>query len=73
MFSSYFIQESPKLGNQFLEDTALLELIERFLPYNVKQQVEGDLIRFGQRILEDINVFGKESELNPPYLVQYRH
>jgi len=71
MESKYFVQESPKLGNQYLEDTALRELIQRVLPEDIKLKIEQDLIRFGSRILEDISYFGKQSELNPPQLVQY--
>ncbi|KAM5193986.1 acyl-CoA dehydrogenase family member 11-like [Mantella aurantiaca] len=66
-----FFQEQPKLGNQFLEDALLQDYLKRYLPPLVLEQASGDLERFGQRIVEEIDSLGRECELNPPQLQQY--
>lgn len=58
----YFIQEPPHLGNQYLEDTALRDILRRLIPSNSLEQIEPDLIRFGDRILRDVLEYGRESE-----------
>eukprot|EP01132_Coremiostelium_polycephalum_P009128 gene9128-11184_t len=67
----YFQQQSPMLGNQYLEDTFLLESLKRVLPNDVLKSIEPDLIRFGDRVVTDILQHGRNSENNPPKLVQY--
>ncbi len=44
-----FVQEGPRLGNQYLEDSALRDLLKRLLPQEVLSEIEDDLIRFGDR------------------------
>ncbi|EGG23864.1 putative acyl-CoA dehydrogenase [Cavenderia fasciculata] len=67
----FFQQESPRLGNQYLEDSYLLELLPRVVPEKVYEQIKGDLTRFGDRVMGDILQYGRASEANPPKLVQY--
>jgi hypothetical protein len=76
MFSrqgAYFQQEEPRLGNQYLEDSALVALVRRLVPANVLAKFEDDLIRFGDRVSPsgDILYHGRESEYNPPKLVHF--
>ncbi|XP_018411012.1 PREDICTED: acyl-CoA dehydrogenase family member 11-like [Nanorana parkeri] len=70
MIGSFF-QEQPKLGNQFLEDATLQSYLRRHLPPLVLEQASQDLEQFGQRIVEEIDLLGRECELNPPQLQQY--
>lgn len=58
----YFVQEPPHLGNQYLEDSALRDILHRLIPRETLSQVEPDLIRFGDRVLKDILEYGRESE-----------
>ncbi|KAM8962201.1 acyl-CoA dehydrogenase family member 11-like [Pelodytes ibericus] len=66
-----FFQEQPKLGNQFLEDALLQSYMKRYLPPVVLEEVSRDLVRFGQRLVDEIDSLGRQCELNPPYLQQY--
>ncbi|XP_023243405.1 acyl-CoA dehydrogenase family member 11-like, partial [Centruroides sculpturatus] len=65
-----FFQQQPKLGNQYLDDVPLRNYLKRNLPKEVLYEIEPDLIRFGDCVASDINVLGRECELNPPKLNQ---
>jgi len=67
----FFQQQSPLLGNQFLEDSALIEGLKRVLPQEVFSSIQPDLVKFGDRVVKDILELGRQSENNPPKLVQY--
>ncbi|EGC32589.1 hypothetical protein DICPUDRAFT_49513 [Dictyostelium purpureum] len=66
----YFQQQSPLLGNQFLEDTELLKALKRVLPLEVLNEIKPDLTQFGDRVVNDILELGRASENNPPKLLQ---
>lgn len=68
---SSFIQEAPHLGNQFLEDTALQDILKTYMPPDVYDKVSQDLTRFGHRVVTDIYELKKEATANPPQLIQY--
>ncbi len=53
-----FLQDPPRLGNQFLEDTALREALQRLIPDHIYRSIEPDLVRFGDRVLEDVTKWG---------------
>ncbi|KAA0721641.1 Acyl-CoA dehydrogenase family member 11 [Triplophysa tibetana] len=63
-----FFQEQPLLTNPFTQDALLRSYLQRHLPV---QEVEGDLLRFGERIVSEIDSLGRQCELNPPRLQQY--
>ncbi|XP_057187433.1 acyl-CoA dehydrogenase family member 11-like [Triplophysa rosa] len=63
-----FFQEPPLLTNPFTQDALLRAYLQRHLPV---QEVEGDLLRFGERIVTEIDSLGRQCELNPPRLQQY--
>ncbi|KAN0033618.1 hypothetical protein ACTFIV_000079 [Dictyostelium citrinum] len=67
----YFQQQSPHLGNQYLEDSQLIRALQRALPAQILKEIEGDLIQFGDRVVKDILEYGRASENNPPKLIQY--
>jgi len=67
----YFCQQPPRLGNQYLEDTALRELLSRLLPKSILEEINDDLTRFGARVLGDIQEYGREAESHPPTLTHY--
>mmetsp|Transcript_12255 Transcript_12255/g.16947 ORF Transcript_12255/g.16947 Transcript_12255/m.16947 type:complete len:595 (+) Transcript_12255:37-1821(+) len=66
-----FFQEPPHIGNQFLEDTILVESLQRLFPKDVFQSIQPDLENLGQRVVSDILEWARDSERNPPVLVQY--
>jgi len=70
--AQYFQQEEVRLGNQYLEDSALVSLLHRRVPAEELKKFEGDLIRFGARVAPggDVIPAGRECELNPPQLYQ---
>lgn len=39
----------PRLGNQYVEDTALRDLLRRITPEKTLNEIEPDLIRLGDR------------------------
>ncbi|KAM9987411.1 hypothetical protein ACTFIZ_005415 [Dictyostelium cf. discoideum] len=67
----YFQQQSPLLGNQYIEDTQLIRALQRVLPAKILKEIEGDLTQFGDRVVKDILELGRASENNPPKLIQY--
>jgi len=64
-----FLQDIPRLGNQYLEDNILRSALKRYVPSNILSKIEPDLIRFGDRVLTDLAEWGNESEANPPKFV----
>eukprot|EP00026_Physarum_polycephalum_P003279 Phypoly_transcript_03289.p1 GENE.Phypoly_transcript_03289~~Phypoly_transcript_03289.p1 ORF type:complete len:598 (+),score=74.08 Phypoly_transcript_03289:129-1922(+) len=65
-----FVQDSPRLGNQYTEDSALQDVLKRVCPANVLSSFEPDLIRWGERVVGDVLQYGRECEDNPPKLIQ---
>jgi hypothetical protein len=53
-----FLQDPPRLGNQYSEDTPLREVLQRLLPEDVLQSIEPDLQRFGWRVVEECTLHG---------------
>ena len=54
-----FQQAPPRLGNQYLEDSALRELLQRIVPEEYLKQWEGELTRLGWRVVEELPTYGK--------------
>jgi len=66
-----FFQDPPQLGNQYTDDSLLRSHLRRLLPVEVLGDVEPDLIRFGQRVVEDIPLLAADAETHPPRLVPF--
>jgi len=66
-----FFQDPPRLGNQFLEDSALRRVLERKLSSEAAAAITPDLERFGQRVIEDIAQWGDDANAVEPQLVQF--
>ncbi|KAI8808481.1 hypothetical protein BJ742DRAFT_808737 [Cladochytrium replicatum] len=71
MADSGFKQDPPTLNNQYSTNHALRSLLRRMLPKRVMEDVEGDLVRFGGRVIGDVLNWADDVEENPPRLVQY--
>nr|XP_046206877.1 acyl-CoA dehydrogenase family member 11-like [Oncorhynchus gorbuscha]XP_046206878.1 acyl-CoA dehydrogenase family member 11-like [Oncorhynchus gorbuscha]XP_046206879.1 acyl-CoA dehydrogenase family member 11-like [Oncorhynchus gorbuscha]XP_046206880.1 acyl-CoA dehydrogenase family member 11-like [Oncorhynchus gorbuscha] len=63
-----FFQERPKLKNPFLEDALLQGYLRRHLP---SEAVYSDLRVFGERLVREVDGWGRECEVTPPRLVTY--
>ena len=50
----YFVQDSPRIGNAYLEDSVLRDVLKRFVPPNVLATFEPDLVRFGDRVVKEV-------------------
>ena len=68
---SEFFQESPRLGNQYDDDSFLRGYLRRRLPADVLAEIEPDLRRLGQRAVTDILALGKLAEASPPVHIPY--
>lgn len=68
---SDFFQTPPRLGNQYDEDRVLKAYLEWKLPSSMLTQVQPELHRLGQRVIEDIYKLGQEAEAFPPKHVPY--
>ncbi|HEX6627062.1 MAG TPA: acyl-CoA dehydrogenase family protein [Gemmatimonadaceae bacterium] len=66
-----FIQDSPKLANQYDDDLVLRSYLRWRLPAQVLKEVEPDLRRLGERTVTDILALGEEAERSPPRHVPY--
>ena len=66
-----FFQDPPRLGNQFLQDSALRRVLERKLSSAAAAAITPDLQRFGQRVIEDVARWGDDANAVEPELVQF--
>jgi len=66
-----FLQDPPALGNQYLEDTCLRDILNVRVPSNLLVDIEHDLVRFGNATATTIKDLGEEAETNLPVLFQY--
>ena len=66
-----FIQDSPKLANQYDDDPVLRSYLRWRLPAQILSDVEPDLRRLGQRAVTDILALGEDAERSPPRHVPY--
>jgi len=66
-----FLQAAPQHENAYLSDAFLQSYLKRVLPKDVMDDIEPDLIQFGERVATDIWALGQECEVNQPYLRQF--
>ena len=65
-----FVQQGPRLGNQYLEDIGLQEILRSFIGDNILRY-EFDFSRFGQRVIEELLPQSQLSEKFPPVFEEY--
>jgi putative acyl-CoA dehydrogenase len=68
---SEFVQDQPRLGNQYDDDALLGAYLRWRLPANVLAEIEPDLRRLGHRAATDILALGESAEASPPLHVPY--
>ena len=66
-----FVQDSPRLGNQYDDDAFLRSYLRWRLPAQVLAEIEPGLHRLGMRAATDILALGEEAEASPPRHVPY--
>ncbi|XP_061162322.1 acyl-CoA dehydrogenase family member 11-like [Saccostrea echinata] len=66
-----FFQSPPKVENQYTGDAVLQSYVKRFIPNQIREPIETDLIRFGERVATEIYELGLQCEREPPQLIQY--
>ncbi|KAL6080169.1 putative very long-chain specific acyl-CoA dehydrogenase mitochondrial-like [Balamuthia mandrillaris] len=66
-----FLQDPPRLGNQYLEDNVLREILQRIVPAEVLDKIEPDLQSFGDRVVHECAAHAKNVTRYPPKLVNY--
>src|SRR3954468_4331634 len=68
---SGFAQDAPKLGNQYDDDAVLRSFRRGRLPAHVRDEIEPDLRRLGDRAATDILSLGEKAESSPPRHVPF--
>ena len=68
---SNFSQQAPKLTNEYTQDEFLQDYLKTYLPKKVLDDIEPDLIRFGERCATELVEYARACELNPPHLISY--
>jgi putative acyl-CoA dehydrogenase len=66
-----FVQEEPKLGNQYDDDALLRSYLGWRLPKKVLADIEPDLRRLGNRVATDILAVAERAEVSPPKHIPY--
>lgn len=61
-----FIQDPPKLGNQYDDDPVLRGYLRWRLPKKVLAEIDADLHRLGERVVTDILALAEKAETSPP-------
>lgn len=56
-----FIQDPPKLGNQYDDDPVLRGYLRWRLPKKVLAEIDADLHRLGERVVTDILALAEKS------------
>jgi hypothetical protein len=68
---SNFLQQQPKLSNEFTDDIFLQDFLNTYFPKDALQEITPDLEQFGKRTATTFIEWAREAETNQPKLVQY--
>jgi putative acyl-CoA dehydrogenase len=63
--------DSPRLGNQYLEDSGLQSCLEYFVPRETLDKMRGGLEEWGQRCVDDLQEMGDDAEAHPATVTHY--
>ena len=66
-----FVQEEPRLGNQYDDDALLRAYLRWKLPASMLGEIEPDLRRLGQRVVTDILALAAKAEASPPHHIPF--
>jgi len=66
-----FYQTPPVLGHPYSDDQVLRNYLYRILPSDMLKDIESDLLRFGSRVLNEMESLAQEAEAHLPVHVPY--
>lgn len=66
-----FYQTPPDFGHPYEDDVVLKHYLKRILPPEIFKEVEPDLKRFGDKVVNEMEFLSQEAETNPPVHVPY--
>ncbi len=67
----YFIQEAPKLKNQYEDDILLKSYLKKEIPSEILAEIEPNLRNLGERVITDILEMGHDAEAHEPELINF--
>jgi len=68
---SGFIQQMPKLNNEFTDDTFLQDYLQAYFPADALKEITPDLKQFGKRVANEFIDWARDAEINKPQLIQF--
>lgn len=69
--AAIFVQDAPRLGNEFLDDALLRSWLARMLPPEIERAVRADLARLGALAGGELHALQLADRLAEPRLVQW--
>lgn len=66
-----FYQQAPQFGHPYHDDKILQQLIKKYFPESYQSELEADLARFGQRVVDELELLAQEAERNEPMHIPY--
>lgn len=68
---SGFIQQMPKLNNEFTDDEFLQDYLQTYFPTDALKEITPDLTQFGKRVAGEFLAWARDAEVNKPQLIQF--
>lgn len=68
---SGFVQQMPKLNNEFTDDIFLQNYLRTYFPADSLKEITPDLTTFGKRTATEFIEWARDAEVNKPQLVQF--
>lgn len=68
---SGFIQQIPKLNNEFTDDEFLQHYLQTYFPADALKEITPDLQQFGKRVAGEFIEWARDAEINQPQLTQF--
>ncbi|WP_445955753.1 acyl-CoA dehydrogenase family protein [Yeosuana sp.] len=68
---SDFIQQMPKLNNEFTDDSFLQDYLNIYFPADALKAIMPDLTQFGKRVANEFIDWARDAEVNKPQLIQF--
>ena len=68
---SDFIQQIPKLNNEFTDDEFLQDYLRTYFPADALAEIKPDLTQFGKRVANEFIEWARDAEVNKPELIQF--
>lgn len=68
---SDFVQQMPKLNNEFTDDVFLQDYLHTYFPVDWLKEIMPDLEQFGKRTANEFIEWARDAETNKPQLIQF--